>query len=161
LGLWDEKGFPVPLAVDGAREASSYNTVINNVAFSFVADAKRMGNCLIANNTFDNLFMWTVNGAAGLKIINNICGIGNFSGTFTEDTIISNNSFLELPSAILRSATDVIGDPKFTKTGNANEPSYYTLDDGSPCMGSGVALAEVVENYFKTARAEPYSIGAI
>lgn len=152
IGLWDEKGFPVPLGADGVRESSSYNIVINNYAHNFVASATKLKSCLIANNTFGGFFIWNEAGTDNTRIYNNISGTGNYANVFGQNCAVSNNLWGNLPTISLQGAGDVIGDPLFVGEISPYNPLYYKLLANSPALGAGMTVAEVTQDYWKTDR---------
>ena len=60
----------------------------------------------------------------------------------------------------------LVGDPKLTKTGTIAPGNltadYFKLTSTSPAIDKGIALPEVIEDYFKTSRPQGggYDIGA-
>jgi parallel beta-helix repeat protein len=129
-----------------------------------------MNNVLIANNTFvnsvdvDNNIQINCATHVNSQFINNIiiqennlsiilaCGTG---------MAYDYNLWNKNPVSAAKGIHDVIGDPKFAKTGNTYSVDWFRLLDTSPAIDTGLSIDKIKEDYFDYMRGDSPDIGAI
>lgn len=191
LLVGDEKGIPISNGdidpVNGIREWSSHNTVVNNFFTgcdrNLATSTDRASYNLYAHNTFVNsggitgeranvLFYGTqIEGAkcTGCQFINNIIlqentlpialGAGTASGWTFSHNLWSRNP----GPRWFNPATDLIADPLLTKTGMAGPgqltAAYFRITPGSPAIDRALPLPAVTDDFFNTVRTAYPDIG--
>ena len=166
----DEKGFPVPLEINGVREWSSNNTIINNLAFdnnkNFGLAPQPSKNLTISNNTFINaesscVFFYAGTLYENARFINNIIyQEGSYATTNNKPTNlnVSNNLWSKTPEGLgMLSGSDIVADPLFIG-GTDTDPNSYKLQPSSPAKSAGVV--EVATDFGGIIRSSPPTIGA-
>ncbi|MDD4991833.1 MAG: T9SS type A sorting domain-containing protein [Paludibacter sp.] len=169
IGISDEKAqYP----------RSTNNNVINNFTFNTVFDAfswtyvpnAGLKNVLIANNTIVDGYIKTGSTANSVvntnsQIRNNIIlGSGSSIPSNTGITF-SNNNWSVTPPTTAASTSNVIGDPKISRTGTTTPGSltseYFKLQGTSPSINKGITIATVTTDYFNMSRPQgsAYDIG--
>jgi hypothetical protein len=156
--------------------------VINNVVYGnhrnlfwYTGDmGGGMTNVLFANNTFVNgtgvssgncniILDPAVN--VNVRFINNIViQDTNLDVIYTvsdPNVTFSHNLWSELPITAARGPGDVIGDPKLAKMGTPFTVDWFRLLSSSPAINAGLALPEVLTDYFGNLRGGSPDIGAI
>src|SRR4030043_194556 len=156
-------------------EYPSYNnTYINNALINLdrAFYMTQMKNCLMTHNTIYGAtnvaarFGGDAPEAEGAILKNNI--FHKTSGLMSQDSngylTPDYNCWSSLPSASLRGAHDIVGDPGLAKTGSAGygelTAAYFKLLKTSPCINAATVLDEVSEDYWGTPRGDYPDIGA-
>lgn len=142
-----------------AKPRSKNNVIINNITYGGAFEA----------------FKWTLVKGYGLDnvtIANNTI-VGNFfTGADSVNSVIKNNivtGSVTMPSknglTVANNSFDSQADPMLIKTGSTQSgqltSDYFRLSQDSPMIGKGALLANVKDDFFKSARKSTPDIGAI
>lgn len=161
------------------------NTIINNlVSHCFVnleisSDGlDEVTDITIEGNTFDS--SWAVEGA---ELAGYVMGVyikptiitGTFRNNIVRETeaqrkpitvlnagmTFENNCWSEDVPVVCQDAGDVVGDPLLAETDGYDNPLYYKLQTGSPCIGAGATPSLATVDYNGVTRGSPPDMGAI
>jgi hypothetical protein len=160
---------------------SSDNTVVNNLVWggkrNIAIGRNVFENGLVAHNTFVNASATAGKEAANVWINTGRYRNARFMNNIVEQddgvaiamidargVVFSNNLWSKKPPISCRGAGDVRAAPRLSRTGPTGpgllSPEWFKILKGSPAIGRGKALPQVVEDFFRTPRGPFPDIGA-
>jgi hypothetical protein len=173
----DEKGVPIPLGINGPRNSSSNNMIINNIVVgcnhNLSVDTDHSSSNLYANNTFvdsagstrEKINVLFFKGKANdSSFVNNIIiQNDNRSIAFVGGSGITfnNNIWSKKPPNNLFGKGNQVNDPLFIKEGNPFTAEWYRIKPESPAIDAGLLLTEVKMDFFGVDRGTNPDVGAV
>jgi hypothetical protein len=164
LAIWDETNNP----------SSARNVFINNIVYGCRRNcyAEDLEDVIIANNTFVNSIYHSgvlIRGSIKNSIFENNIAIQENTiqcVDFIEDAaLVSDHNLYNKPYDVdIQGPGDIIGDPKFTKSGVTSagnlSAEYFKLLSTSPAINKGVIITKVYDDIFGNKRDAYPDIGA-
>jgi hypothetical protein len=173
MDAWDTYGDLIGILI-GDEEVTSKNTyitVINNLVYGTRGNlfVGWMDNVIIANNTLVNsaiIANVTIQNYAQINSFfeNNVVrqddALAVISANDASGVTYNYNCWSKTAPVHARGANDVTANPLLAETDTYANPLWYKLQNGSPARGVGLALAEVINDYWETPRSDPPDMGA-